>query len=37
MQTGTVIGIPDIHAGALAHRIKTAQHLDLGVVVRVVV
>ncbi len=28
MQARTVVGVADIHAGALAHRVETAQHLD---------
>ena len=28
MQAGAVVGVADIHAGALAHRVETAQNLD---------
>ena len=28
VQAGAVVGVADIHAGALAHRIEAAQHLD---------
>ena len=28
VQAGAVIGIADVHAGALAHRIQALQHLD---------
>ena len=28
VQAGPVIGVADIHAGALAHRVEAAQHLD---------
>ena len=34
VQAGAVVGVADIHAGALAHRFEAAQHLDrIGVVV----
>ena len=38
VQAGAVVGVADIHAGALAHGIEAAQHLDrIGVVVLAVV
>ncbi|MCY1515125.1 hypothetical protein D9M68_497010 [compost metagenome] len=36
VQTGTVIGVADVHARALAYGIQAFQHLDAGRVVRVV-
>ena len=33
VQTGAVIGISDVHAGALAHRVKPLQNLDFAGVV----
>src|SRR5690606_18376021 len=35
VQAGAVIGVADVHAGALAHRIKALQHLDAGGIVGV--
>ena len=28
VQAGAVVGVADIHAGPLAHRVQTPQHLD---------
>ena len=28
VQAGAVVGVADIHAGALAHRVEAPQHLD---------
>jgi hypothetical protein len=33
VQSGTVRGVTDVHAGAFAHRLKTLQHLDAVAVV----
>src|SRR3569833_2726945 len=36
VQAGAVIGVPDVHAGALAHRIEALQNFDFAGVVDVV-
>ncbi len=36
VQTGAIVGVADVHAGALAYGIQPLQHLDAGRVVRVV-
>lgn len=33
MQAGTVIGIPDVHAGALPDRIEPLQYLNIGAII----
>ena len=33
VQPGAVLGVTDVHAGTLAHRIETAQHLDVARIV----